>query len=79
MVSTVTISTVTTVAGLSVGMGIGVFVALLLIGLLTTKELVGTSSGKRQRLLSRSLLIGIIPLLMSFVVIVGLKVANFLA
>ncbi|MGB8706696.1 MAG: hypothetical protein WCD72_01940 [Dehalococcoidia bacterium] len=79
MVSTVTVSTITTIAALSVGVGIGVFVVLLLIGFLTAKELLGTSSGKRQKLLSRSLVISIIPLLMGFAVIVGLKVAEILA
>ncbi len=79
MVSTVTVSTITTIAASSMGIGIGVFITLLLIGFLTAKELLGTSSGKRQKLLSRSLLISIIPLVIGFAVIVGLKVANILA
>lgn len=75
----VAVSTVTTVAAASVGTGIAIFVSLLLIGFLTSKELLGTSSGSRQKLLARSLNISIIPLLIGFVVIVGLKVAEFLA
>ena len=75
----VAVSTVTTVAAASVGTGIAIFVSLLLIGFLTSKELLGTSMGNRQKLVARSLNISIIPLLIGFVVIVGLKVAEFLA
>jgi len=79
MVSTVTVSTVTTIAAASFGTGIAIFAILLLIGFLTSKELLGTSSGSRQKLISRSLNISIIPLLIGFTVIVGLKVAEILA
>jgi len=79
MVSTITVSTITTITALSVGAGIGVFVTLLLTGLLAAKELLGASSGKRQKLLSHSLIISIIPLLMGFAVIVCLKIANILS
>jgi hypothetical protein len=79
MVSTVTVSTITTIAALSVGVGVGIFLTLLLIGFLTAKELLGTSSGNRQKLLARSLIISIIPLLMGFAVIVGLKIAEILS
>jgi hypothetical protein len=75
----VAVSTVTTVAAASVGTGIAIFISLLLIGFLTSKELLGASSGSRQKLLARSLNISIIPLLIGFVVIVGLKIAEFLA
>ena len=79
MISTITVSTITTIAASSLVAGIGVFVTLLLIGLLTTKELLGTSSGNRQKLMARSLSVSIIPLLIGFAVIVGLKVAEILA
>ena len=75
----VAVSTVTTVAAASVGTGVAIFVSLLLIGFLTSKELLGTSSSNRQKLVARSLNISIIPLLIGFVVIAGLKVAEFLA
>ncbi len=75
----VAVSTVTTVAAASVGTGVAIFVSLLLIGFLTSKELLGTSTGNRQKLIARSLNISIIPLLLGFIVIVGLKVAEFLA
>jgi len=79
MVSTVTVSTITTIAATSLSVGIGIFFTLLLIGFLTGKELLGASSGNRRKLLARSLSIGIVPLLIGFAVIVGLKVAEILA
>ena len=87
MVSTVTISTITTVtsvtsitsiAAMGIGAGITIFAVMLLIGLLTAKELVGASDGSRQRLISRCLNISIIPLVVSFAVIVALKVFEIL-
>jgi len=79
MVAVVTVSTVTTVAAASLGTGIALFTVLMLIGFLTGKELLGTSTGSKHKLLARSLNISIIPLLIGFVVIVGLKVAEILA
>jgi len=79
MVSTVTVSTITTIAALGLAAGIGVFVILLLIGLLASKELLGASSNAKGKLLARYLNISIIPLLIAFAVIVGLKVVEILA
>jgi len=79
MVSTVTVSTISTIAALSVGAGVGIFATLLLIGLLTSKEVLGASSGDRRKLLARSLSVGVVPLLIGFAVIVGFKVAEILA
>lgn len=87
MISTVTVSTITTVtsitsitsiAALGIGASISIFAVLLLIGMLTTKELVGASDGSRQRLIGRCLNISIIPLVISFAVIVALKVLEIL-
>lgn len=84
MISTVTVSTITTVtsitsiAAMGLGASISVFAVLLLIGMLTTKELAGASDGSRAKLISRCLNISIIPLVVSFVVIVGLKVWEIL-
>ena len=79
MVSTITVSTITTIAATSLSVGIGIFATLLLIGFLTGRELLGASSGSRQKLLARSLSVGIVPLLIGFVVIVCLKVVEILA
>jgi hypothetical protein len=79
MIAAVTVSTVTTIAAASFGTGIAIFAVLMLIGFLAGKELLGNSSGNKQKLIARSLNISIIPLLIGFVVIVGLKVAEILA
>ena len=79
MISTVTVSTVTTIAAAGLGASIGGFATVLLSGFLASKEVLGASSGIRQKLLARSLIIGVVPLLIGFAVIVGLKVANILA
>jgi hypothetical protein len=75
----VTVSTITTIAAASLGTGIAIFAVLMLIGFLAGKELLGASSGNKQKLIARSLNISIIPLLIGFIVIVGLKVAEILA
>jgi len=79
MVSTVTVSTIATIAASSFAASIGIFAILLLIGLLASKEVLGASSGARQKFLSRSLIISIVPLLIGFAVIIGFKVAEILA
>ena len=78
MISTVTLSTITVVAGSSVVASIGVFVTLILIGFLASKELLGASSGARQKQLSRFLPVSIVPLFIGFAAIVALKVAETL-
>ena len=87
MISTVTVSTITTVtsitsitsiAVLGLGAGISIFAVLMLIGMLTTKELVSASEGSRAKLVGRCLNISIIPLVVSFAVIVALKVFDIL-
>jgi hypothetical protein len=79
MVTTVTVSTITIIAASSIVVGIGVFASLLLIGFLSARELLHANGGARQKLMAKSLLVGIIPLLIGFIVIVALKVAEILA
>jgi hypothetical protein len=79
MVTTVTVSTITIIAASSIVLGIGIFATLLLIGFLSARELLHAGGGARQKLLARSLMVGIIPLLIGFIVIVALKVAEILA
>ena len=79
MVATVTVSTITALAAVSLTSGIVVFITMLLISSLIGKELLRASTGSRQKLLSRSLYISIIPLIICFAAIVGLKVADILA
>ena len=79
MITIVTVSTITIVAVSSVVLAIGIFVSILLIGFLGGREILQVSSGEKHKLLARSLIIGIIPLLIGFIVIVALKVAEILA
>jgi hypothetical protein len=78
VVTTVTISTITVIAASSVVLAIGIFASILLIGFLGSREILQAGAGVRQKLLARSLIIGIIPLLIGFIVIVALKVAEIL-
>jgi hypothetical protein len=75
MVSTVTTSTVTTVAFAGSLAVIGI---LILLALLIQKEMVTSASGSRFTKLGRALNIGILPLLIAFVLIVIAKVAEVL-
>ena len=79
MVSTVTVTTVTTITAMELVGSLSVLGVLLLIGFLIGKELLSASSGARQKFLARSFNISIIPLLISFAVIVALKIAEVLS
>jgi hypothetical protein len=78
MASSITVTTATVILGAGYTTSIGILCVILLIGFLTSKELLNASGGERQKLLARSLNIGIIPLLISFLVIVCLKVVEIL-
>jgi hypothetical protein len=81
MVSTVTVSTVTTIttiAAMGLAASLTIFGVILLISFLVSKELLMASVGQRKQFIGRVLNISIIPLLMSFVVIVVLKVVDIL-
>jgi hypothetical protein len=78
MITTVTVSTITIIAASSVVLAIGIFASILLIGFLGGREILQASTGEKHKLLGRSLIIGIIPLLVGFIVIVALKVAEIL-
>ena len=79
MITIVTVSTITIVAVSSVVLAIGIFVSILLIGFLGGREILQVSTVEKHKLLARSLIIGIIPLLIGFIVIVALKVVEILA
>lgn len=79
MVSTVTVCTATIVAGSGLAIGAAILCTIFLIGFLTTKELARTSSGNKMNLLSKSVSIGIIPLLICFCVTVALKIVEILS
>jgi len=73
MISTVT-TTVTTVATLAAGVALGALATLLLIFLLAAKEIVTTNAGRKLAILGKSLDMAILPLLMTFMLIVAFKV-----
>ena len=79
MVTIATISTISVIAASSVVLAIGIFASILLIGFLGGREILQVSTMEKHKLLARSLIIGIIPLLIGFIVIVALKVAEILA
>ena len=77
MISTVT-TTVTTVATLAAGAGLGVLATVLLISMLSTKEVVSADTRLPFQRFGRSLNITILPLLFVFSLIVMLEVVKIL-
>ena len=78
MTTTVTTVTVSTVTVMGLTAALGVIVTLTLIGLLVAKELASATPGERGVHWGRVLNIGVVPLLLSFLVIVGVKLADAL-
>ena len=76
MISTVT--TTITVATLTFGATLGAMSTVLLIFLLAAKELVSADSRKSLVAFGRTLTIGILPLLISFTLIVSFKILEVL-
>jgi hypothetical protein len=87
MISTVTTTTVTTIASTTMAAGLGIFATLALIFLLITKELAGAQniqagpgagSLSYSGALDRVLNVAIVPLLIVFSFIVAVKVIEVL-
>jgi hypothetical protein len=55
-----------------------VLITIVLIIMLVAWELLSTSTNVRFRIIRKSLAIGIIPLLLGFIIIVALKIANII-
>lgn len=82
LISTVTVTTITTItsiAALGLTATISVAAVITLIAFLTTKELASSGRSSSSMRIGRYLSIGIIPLLMAFAVVVGVKIAEVLA
>lgn len=75
MISTVTTSTVVTVAAFA---SLGLIAVVVLLSLLIQKELVTSASSRRAQALNRVLNVAIVPLFMAFALIVAVKVAEVL-
>ena len=78
MVSTVTVTTVSTIAAMGLIASLSVFAVILLVAFLVSKELLMASTGYRKKFITRTLNISIIPLLISFTVIVVIKIVEIL-
>jgi len=79
MISTVTTSTIITIAAMDLVVAIGVAATITLIAFLTVKELASASLSPSSQFTARFLNVGIIPLIMAFAVIVGVRIAEILA
>ena len=80
MISTVVTTTVTTITTMiGFGMAVGLVAVIALIAFLGVRELATASEGSKQRLLAKSLEIGIVPLIIAFVMIVAMEIVEILA
>ncbi|MBN2387855.1 MAG: hypothetical protein JXB85_12625 [Anaerolineales bacterium] len=75
MISTVTTSTVTTLANVSMAGTFGLIAIMFLLTLLVQKEISATVSNKKMERWSRALNVAIPPLLIVFVAIVVVRIA----
>ncbi len=78
MISTVTVSTVSIIATTSLAIQAGVMATLFLIALLIVKNILDASPNK-NKLVGKWLYVGITPLLLGFITIVGVKIMELLA
>ena len=78
MISTVTTSTVTTVTTVALSASLALLVVIGLLVFLIQKEILSASSSGRAKILSRVFNVAVVPLLLSFVFIVVMKVAQVL-
>jgi len=80
LITTVTtVTTVTTIAAMGIASVLSIVAAILLISVLVAKELVGARQSTSSRLSSRFLNVSIVPLLLVFAAIVGVKLVEVLA
>ena len=77
MISTVT-TTVTVITSSSAGVMLGAMSTVLLILLLASKEMVSADTRRRLQAFGTTLNIGILPLLLSFTLIVSFKILEVL-
>jgi hypothetical protein len=78
-VSTTTVTTVTAIAAMGLTAALSVAATVLLLFFLSTKELAAAKSSGFSLRISRFLSIGIVPLLMTFVVIMAIQIVQILS
>jgi hypothetical protein len=76
MISTVTTSTISTVTTAALAGSLALIGVLVFGVMLIQKELTTASDDRRMRKLSQALTIGIIPLLITFLLIAGYKIMD---
>ncbi len=76
MVSTVTTSTVMTVTTIAVASSLALIVVMTMFTLLVQKEVAVTARERWMRALDRALNVGIIPLLIAFLALVAMRIAE---
>ena len=79
MISTTTVTTVTAIAAMGLTVTLSIAATMLLILLLSTRELVSTRGSGIHMRISKFLIIGIVPLLMTFAVITFIQIALVLS
>ena len=80
MIATVTSSTVTSVTTLlGFSIVLGMIVVLALVAFLCVKELAAAGVGVRRRFLAKSFNVVIVPLVVAFVMIVSMKVVEIVS
>ncbi|MBC7227263.1 MAG: hypothetical protein H5T61_08525 [Thermoflexales bacterium] len=78
MVSTVTTSTVMTVTTVAVASSLALIVVMTMFTLLVQKEVAVTARERWMRALDRALNVGVIPLLIAFLTLVAMRIAEIL-
>ena len=79
MISTVTTGTITTITTMTgLGMALGLVAVITLIAFLGVRELAAAGDNGSHRLLARSLDVGIVPLIIAFAMIVAVKIVEIL-
>ena len=77
MISTVTTTTITTIAiALSAGTSLGALATILLISLMGTQEVASFDSREALKVLSSHLNVSILPLLVVFTLIIAIKITQ---
>jgi hypothetical protein len=79
MASTITVTTFSTIAATGPDTSFGIFCTIFLFVLLILQELLNAAGGTRKQYIARSLNLGIIPLLLSFLAILVLKVVEIMS
>ncbi len=78
-VSTTTVTTITAIAAMGLTATLSIAATILLIFFLSTKELAAAKSSGTSLRISRYLSIGIVPLLLTFLVITVIQIAQMLS